>query len=412
MLGRNFVLCYALDNVGSRNIRPMSQRLRPESDTEKLRRRNRELSILNTIAEALNHEVDLSRALNAALIYVADLFGLQTGWVFLLDQEERTYLAAAQSLPPALADHPRRLGGTCTCLDRYEYGDLQDPQNITCSRLENLVVGTAGLRFHASIPLKAYGEPLGVLNVASTDWEELVEDDLQLLHTVGDLVSIAVERARLFNRSVELGAVDERNRLAREIHDTLAQGLTGIALNLEAADALLESDAELERARRMVRQALTATRTSLEEARRSVLDLRAAPLEGKTLADALRDLVADCARRGKIEIRFDQVDASHPMPARIEISIYRIVQEALTNVIRHANAEQASVQMIVLPDHIELTITDDGCGFDPTQIAAGHYGLIGLNERVKLLGGQVVVNSRPGQGTGLEIKIPLEMADA
>src|SRR5690606_29265312 len=132
----------------------------------------------------------------------------------------KTFLAAAQNLPPALADHPRRMGGTCTCLDWYRYGEMNAPQNITCSRLENLVVGTAGLRFHASIPLMAHGKPLGVLNVASTDWEELSEDDLQLLYTVGDLVSIAVERARLFDKSVELGAVEERNRLARELHDT------------------------------------------------------------------------------------------------------------------------------------------------------------------------------------------------
>jgi two-component system NarL family sensor kinase len=227
---------------------------------------------------------------------------------------------------------------------------------------------------------------------------------------VGDLVSIAVERARLFNRSVELGTVEERNRLAREIHDTLAQGLTGIALKLETADALLEAGADADKLRQIVQQALAATRASLDEARRSVLDLRAAPLEGKTLADALSELVADCARRGRIEIRFDPADASHPLPARIEISIYRIVQEALTNVLNHAAAQEVTVQMIVLPGHVELTVTDDGCGFDPTAIPAGHYGLIGINERVNLLQGKVVVISSPGEGTQLEVTIPLEDA--
>ncbi|MBZ0303970.1 MAG: GAF domain-containing sensor histidine kinase, partial [Anaerolineae bacterium] len=280
--------------------------------------------------------------------------------------------------------------------------------NITCSRLENLVVGTAGLRFHASIPLDAHGKPLGVLNVASTDWEELAEDDLELLYTVGDLVSIAVERARLFNKSVELGAVEERNRLARELHDTLAQGLAAIALKLETVDALLEAGIKADRVRDTVQQALIATRANLEEARRSVLDLRAAPLEGKSLVDALNELVVECARKGKLDVRFDHVDASHPLPARVEIGIYRIVQEALTNVVRHAHAEQASVQLIVMPEKIELTITDDGVGFDPTHIPEGHYGLIGINERVRLLGGQVLVNACPGEGTSLEIKMSLE----
>jgi two-component system, NarL family, sensor kinase len=386
----------------------VSYRTQPETDTEKLRRRNRELSILNTIAAALNQEVDLARALNTTLIHVADLFGLQTGWVFLIDHRDKAYLAAAQNLPPALADHPRRMGGTCTCLDDYRAGQLEDPHNITCSRLENLVVGTAGLRFHASIPLEAHGKALGVLNVASTDWEELAEDDLELLYTVGDLVSIAVERARLFNQSVEFGAVEERNRLAREIHDTLAQGLTAIALKLETADALLESNGDIERIRDNVQQALAATRANLEEARRSVLDLRAAPLEGKTLAEALAELAAEAARKGRIDVRFDQIDASHPLPRRIEIAIYRIVQEALTNVRRHAHAQQVHVQMIVLPERIELAVTDDGCGFDPTTITEGHYGLIGINERVRLLAGRVVVISSPGEGTQLEVSIPLE----
>ena len=386
----------------------MAHRHQYESDTDRLEERNRELAILNTIAEALNQEVDLSQALNTALVHVAALFGLQTGWVFLLDENDRTYLAAAQSLPPALADHPRRMGGNCTCLDQYEYGSLEDPCNITCSRLENLVVGTMGLRFHASIPLEAHGKALGVLNVASTDWEELAEDDLELLNTVGDLVSIAVERARLFNKSVELGVVEERNRLAREIHDTLAQGLTAIALKLETADALLESGADAPKVRQVIEQALAATRNSLEEARRSVLDLRAAPLEGKTLVKALAELAEECARKGRLTVKFDPVDASHPMSSRIQIGLYRIVQEALTNVLNHAAAQEVTVQMMVLPGHVELTVTDDGCGFDPTAIPAGHYGLIGINERVNLLQGKVVVISSPGEGTQLEVTIPLE----
>ncbi len=386
----------------------MRQRHKSESDTEKLQERNRELAILNTIAAALNQEVDLTRALNSALIHVADLFNLQTGWVFLLDETDKAYLAAAQNLPPALANHPRRLGGTCYCLDDYRDGDLEHPCNITCSRLENLVVGTAGLRFHASIPLEAHSKSLGVLNVASTDWEELADDDLSLLLTVGDLVSIAVERARLFNKSVELGAAEERNRLAREIHDTLAQGLTAIALKLETADALLETDNNRDDIRAIVQQALAATRVNLDEARRSVLDLRAAPLEGKNLAEALAQLATEAAQKGRLEVKFDQVDASQPLPARIEIGLYRIVQEALRNVIQHAHAEQASVQLIVLPERIELTVTDDGCGFDPADIPEGHYGLIGLNERVRLLGGQAVIVSRAGEGTSLEIKVPLE----
>ncbi len=223
----------------------MPTRTQPESDTEKLQRRNRELSILNTIAEALNRENDLDRALQTTLEQVAKLFDLQTGWIWLMEGDT-PYLAIALHLPPALIEHPELMDGEeyCHCLDTYKRGDLSGAANVnivTCTRLKGLIGDTDGLRYHASIPLYAHGKKLGMLNVVSKDWDKLSPDDLKLLYTIGDLLSIAIERARLFSESIQFGAAEERNRLAREIHDTLAQGLTAIALQLEAADALLES---------------------------------------------------------------------------------------------------------------------------------------------------------------------------
>src|SRR5260221_2581380 len=216
-----------------------------QSDTDKLQQRNRELSILNAIAEACNREPDRPRGLHTTLAHVEELFGLHTGWIWLLHEEPgASYLAAAQNLPPALANEPHRVEGSCYCLDIYEAGDLEAAANVNvirCSRLQNLIDGTLGLRYHASIPLHAHGKKLGVLNVASTDWAELSRDDLRLLYTVGDLLSIAIERARLFERSAQFGASEERNRLAREIHDTLAEGMGAISLQLETAVAPLEN---------------------------------------------------------------------------------------------------------------------------------------------------------------------------
>ncbi|MBC8172131.1 MAG: GAF domain-containing sensor histidine kinase, partial [Anaerolineae bacterium] len=312
--------------------------------------------------------------------------------------------------PPALADHPRRMGGSCDCLWAYEFDALEKPENISCSRLENLVVGTAGLRQHASIPLDARGKKLGVLNVASTDWGDLSEDDLQLLYLVGDLLGIAIERARLFSKSAESGAIEERNRLAREIHDTLAQGLTAIALQLETADALLENDTANERARGAIAQALQLTRANLEEARRSVLDLRAAPLEGRPLAEALDGLVKEWASRRKVEASFEVIGSTRPLPLRIETGLYRILQEALTNIGRHAYAHCVSIQLQMMIDQIRLVIDDDGRGFDPALVGQNSFGLVGMNERAKLLGGSLEVGSSEGEGTQLEVIIPLELS--
>lgn len=374
-------------------------------------RSDRELVILNEIAQALNRSIDLDEALQTTLAQVAALLDLHTGWIWL--RNERTdafYLAASQNLPPALANNPARMEGWCLCLESYEGGDLEGAANIdviTCTRLKNLIKGTDGLRYHASIPLYAHGKELGVLNLASQDWRELSADDLRLLYTVGDLLSIAIERARLFTHRAQGGAVEERNRLAREIHDTLAQGLSAIALQLETADALLETTTSPERIRHVVQQALQLTRSNLIEARRSVLDLRATPLEGRTLAEALQELVQETLTKHSLALTLHAVGGHHPLSAAIETGLYRIAQEALTNIYTHAQATQAAIHLICTPAAIQLIVQDNGRGFEPDQVTHDRYGLIGINERVRLLGGQLAIESAAGAGTKVAVTVPL-----
>jgi two-component system NarL family sensor kinase len=384
----------------------------PDRDAETLRQRNRELSILNTIAEALNREVDLSRALNAALDKIAALFDVQTAWIWLLREDTgETYLAASLNLPPGLTSDPARMAGEayCYCLEKYSLGEMAAPANISvisCTRLSGLVAGTDGLRYHASTPLYHHDRRIGVLNVVSRDWRQLSPDDLRLLNTVGDLLSIAIERAQLFARSAQLGAVEERNRLAREIHDTLAQSFAGLALHLETIDALLDAG-KFDSARTIVHKALIVARRSMDEARRSVLDLRAAPLEGRSLSEAVSGLLNEYAEEWGWKATFETVGGSVPLPIRVSAGLYRMAQEALTNIAQHARATQVCLRLVVQPDQIDLLIEDDGCGFDTDQIPPDHFGLVGLNERARLLGGQLVICSDPGVGTQLRVTVPL-----
>jgi two-component system NarL family sensor kinase len=378
-----------------------------------LKRRNHELSVLNAIARELNRSVVLSEALEFTLSQVAELLGLRTGWIWLVDESSsEPYLAAVQNLPPALANDPRHMDGAgyCYCLDTYKKGDLEGAANVnvlTCSRLKGLVDGTDGLRYHASIPLYAGDEKLGVMNVASPDWRSLSPEDLQLLYTIGDLLSIAVERARLFARSAQLGAVEERNRLARELHDTIAQGLTATTLQIESADALLDVGSNAERARESLRRALSITQSNLEEARRSVLDLRAAPLEGRSLSEALKALVNEWEAETGTATRFQAVNGRRPLPPRVEVALYRICQEALTNVARHAEAERVTVRLITTTEQVQLIVEDDGRGFDASE-AVDRHGLVGMNERTRMLGGTLDLRTRPGAGTRVQVTVPLE----
>jgi two-component system, NarL family, sensor kinase len=381
-----------------------------------------DLGILNALAQALSHSLDLEQVLLTALDKVAELLELDTGWVWLLDEKTgESRLAAARNLPPGLVERPRLMEGSCLCLRTYQAGDLRGAANVNvvwCTRLEKLVEGKNELQFHASIPLYADDRKLGILNVASRDWRELSGEELDLLYTVGALVSLAVERTRLAARSAQLAALEERNRLAREIHDTLAQSLAAIAMRLETADVLAESTEEGASSRRLadvVRHALALTRSTLDEARRSVLDLRAAPLEGRTLVEALRALGNEFRDADgqvlDVEVTCDDAD-QRGLPPAVEIGLYRIAREALTNVVRHASATRATVRLERTDGGVRMRITDDGAGFDASLVAPGRYGLIGATERAHLLGGSLHVDSAPGGGTTIDVQVPVHAGAA
>lgn len=406
--------------------------IQPEDQLEEsisLLRKNRALAILYDIAGYLNHKVDVHEALQDVLARVTELLGLRTGWVWLLDEQGSPYLAASKALPPYLGDHPQRMTGSCQCLDTFLSGSEEDAANINvlrCSRLKNAErdsdPSALGLRFHASVPIYAGDKLLGVLNVASEDWRELQEEELQLLHIISDQIGLALQRARLSAQhtraATRLATIEERNRLAREIHDTLAQGLAAITLHLETADAL--AGKRPQRAHEAIQRALSLARSNLEEARRSVMDLRAAPLQNHTLPEALSALIASEITayqqpdKGEampvVQYTYTPSPDFPPLPARIEAGLYRVAQEALANVRKHAAAQSVEMTLTADETHVYLVIQDDGRGFDADSLMQrgrdGHFGLTGMIERVKLLGGDLCIQSEEGAGTCLYISVP------
>ena len=207
-------------------------------------------------------------------------------------------------------------------------------------------------------------------------------------------------------RVEDLTIAAERQRMARELHDTLSQGLAGLILQLEAADAHLAANRP-ERARGILEQSMEKARGTLREARQAIDDLRQ-PAAHDLVEAAQQEAVHFSAATG---IAIDPViEIGAEVPSSIREAAIRAVSEGLTNIARHARATQVGLRLHIVDKDLEIEIQDDGVGFDPQKVQPGHYGLLGMRERVRLAGGRLEIHSQPGQGTRLLIRFPLEDA--
>jgi signal transduction histidine kinase len=219
--------------------------------------------------------------------------------------------------------------------------------------------------------------------------------------------ALAQANARLvgYTATLEQLAVSrERNRLARELHDTLAHSLSAIAVQLEAADALWEAAPDEAHAR--LTRSLDTTRDGLDETRRAMQALRASPLEDLGLALAVRALAESAAARNRLAVDVRAPETVERLSPAVEQCVYRVAQEALENVTRHANAQHVSVGLEVQGGRVVLTVADDGQGFDvATALAEDRFGLRGMRERAELVGGRLDVASASSQGTSVRLTV-------
>jgi two-component system NarL family sensor kinase len=371
----------------------------------------RALHILKEVAEALNSAPTEQQAAGEALSRVAALLGVETGWVWLRDSSSgRFYNAAVQNLPPYLQEPVRMTGRSCWCLELFQRGHLtaRNIDVVECTRLAPAVQAgqatlTGGLRYHASIPLYAGDRPLGVINLATRGWRRLTRQELDLLTTIADQVGVAIERARFSEQSVEVARADERSRMVREIHDTLAQGLTAVALQIEAGLSRLGGTNE---ARRPLSRALDVARSSLEEARRSLRALTPSSLEKGSLAEALGALSRGFTADTGVRVRADIAEVGS-LPADVETELFRIASEALANVRKHAKAREASLELGIVKRRVRLKVSDTGVGFRPRSARRQGFGLVGIEERARRVGGRATIRSSPGRGTTVLVTMPL-----
>ena len=269
------------------------------------------------------------------------------------------------------------------------------------------MVVTSGIvpRTFAGVPMRAGGRALGVLSVLrEMEQPEFSEEEIALLASIADRVGGLVESARLRQLAEQAAVMDERRRLARDLHDSVTQSLYSVTLLAETgrrsarAGDLEEVVDYLGRLGRVAQQAL-------KEMRLLIYELRPLALERDGLAGAVQQRLDAVEGRAGMETRL-LVEKDGQLAAPVEEALYRIAVEALNNTLKHAEARLVEVRICVGDDHAELEVVDDGCGFDPQMVGdTGGMGLVTMRERAERVGGTLTILSAPGEGTRVTVVV-------
>lgn len=426
---RQRVAVWAEDEVGrlTTAFNAMTEALARSRDEMKefdrqLLRRNEELSVLNAISLAVSQSLNLAEILDGALAKVLDAMKLDAAWVFLQDAREgHLVLATWNGLSQVFArEEAEKDLGRCICREVMDSGEARILDDIlTCPCLSRDVLEREGLRCHASIPLKAKDRVLGIMNVASRVDRSFSEDDLRLLTSVGHQIGTAVENTRLYEEVHDKEVLrrhlldklmraqeEERTRVARELHDEVGQSLTALIMALGSAEERIPPEADHEK--RHLAEIQTLAARILEETRRLMMDLRPALLDDLGLIPAIRSYAETHLTRAGVEPHIEVSGVKKRLSPLVEIALFRVFQEAIMNIVKHAEAGRATIRLRFNESAIAATMEDDGKGFDPTKPRLGKraLGLLGMEERVALLGGALRIDSQPGRGTRIAVEIP------
>jgi signal transduction histidine kinase len=263
---------------------------------------------------------------------------------------------------------------------------------------------TSKTRSELTVPIKAKKAIIGVLDVQSDRLDAFDESDLAVLQSLAHQAAIAIENARLYERAQQLAIVEERNRLARELHDSATQSVYGVTMFAEAATRLLTAG-QAELAADHMREVRKTAQKALQEMRLLIFELRPPILEKEGLVAALQTRLEAVEARSGLQTEF-KTDGVVNLSSEIEEGLYRITQEALNNALKHAQAQKVAVHLYGDQHSVIVEIIDDGIGYDPDEISSkGGMGLQGIEERVALLGGQLRVSSKPGGGTIVRVEV-------
>ena len=399
-----------------------------ERYTARLERYSERLAILRRIDQAILSTHRPREVASSALHYLCQLIDCWSIGVWVIDWEGRTVeklaeVGAVEPLLPAGTKMPLEALGAedvealRAAQERVvvDVAGLAEPSEVV------RILSAAGLRSYVRLPMAFEGRVIGALVLASDRTGTFDAEHLEIARQVADQLAIAIRHALLFNqvrsgrermrtlsRQLLRAQEEERRRIARELHDEIGQSLTAVRINLQRAMAGPDSSATSS----YLRESDGLIDHVLQQVRHISLDLRPSVLDDLGLAASVRWQLDRTTRRAGLVSRFTADPPEIRLPPEIETECFRIAQEALTNVVRHARARQVDVALSRNGERLDLIVHDDGAGFDVAaarQHAArgGSLGLLGMQERAVLLGGRITIEAGPGIGTKVHLRVPL-----
>ena len=385
-----------------------------EQQTERIKQKTNSLEILYDVAASINAARDLEDLLTRFLHTLKDVVDARAGTVRMLTNDSHMRLIASSGLDPEIIEQEKMVAiDRCLCGKAAMDGEVHSLTDLkSCGQY-------AGREFFEedhfemiAVPLRYRGKILGVYNLF-TEHRALVEqeDMKSLLTSIGHHLGMAIEKSRLDEETNLLSIMEERSRMANELHDSLAQSLASLRFQVRVLDETLHSGDES-----VLWQELERIENSLDEAYTELRELIAhfrAPIDKRGLIPAVQQAVERFRRDSQINAYLQLEWQTSPLPAEIEIQVLRIIQEALANIRKHSHANAVRVIMRTLKDDEYLVLVeDDGVGIqEPPSGAPGeHLGLKILHERATRIGGDLRIESETGEGTRITLKFsrPLE----
>lgn len=372
--------------------------------------RVRKLAALYDVLQAVGESLELQAMLAHSLERVLAAVRATVGAIYLLEESEEggLQLMAYQGLSAEMAARLRRIpadsglaGGVVQWQKPVVVPDIKrDPRTRP-------VIRDTDFQAYAGVTIRAGGDLLGVLSIFREGKRPFREEDVRLLDAVADQIGVAIENARLRQQAEQLAVVEERARLARELHDSVTQSLYSLSLFAAAAGRLARSD-DARLLQDTLSQLSSTAQQALKEMRLLVYGLRPLALQQGGLVPALRQRLEAVERRAGIDATL-VCDESIALSPLVEEELFHIAQEALNNALKHAEASVVTVSLQRDGDCLLLEVADNGRGFDISAVEdSGGLGLISMRQRSQRLGGELTTSSAPGAGTTVKVSVPVE----